>query len=259
MSRFATRESGLRVAILLAILLVVAAIRVGGVELGTARVTLQSHKYYSWWNMTRLVYRVKDSKTPKDSSWVLGFGDCVDEEAIEWWATSEYTWIDEPLRGMRFDRSMRNEKFYIWLYGQWDVGETDTAILFEDGEILVGQIDGPACESASISLETVGGSSVSFPELSGPGTYQGSEETVLRIGSTSAGWAISHALALSIPANASESIVANALTLSYDPFEAAAGGVDVRVSYAMHVSEADFSGLPQGAYVIEITYTVSTD
>jgi hypothetical protein len=151
-----------------------------------------------------------------------------------------------------------------WLVGQWEVGSTQVAAAFggpsgDSGEVSIGAIDGPVCEGASISIETLAGASVGFPALSGPGTYEASGQTLLRVTSTSTGWSLSESLGFAIPEGASESVVARVLVLSYDPFSRTSGVTDVRVGYVLDVSEADFEGLPEGSYRIEITYTVSTD
>jgi len=235
-----------------------------GVTLGNAKITLQSHKYYRKWDLTRLVYRIKDSSAPWDSWWVLGVGDCVTDDVLEAYASSRFTWVDEPFRGLRFERSKKNEKFYVWLIGQWDVAETDVALVVSDRhgaatETYLGTVDGPACEGGSIAVETIGGGSVQFPALDGPGAYEAESRTILRVTSSSAGWGLSHSIGFSIPSSASESVVAGSLIVSYDAYDTSAGVTDVGVSYTMEISEDDFAGLPEGAYVIEITYTASTD
>ena len=100
---------------------------------------------------------------------------------------------------------------------------------------------------------------MTFPPLTEPGTFEGSDRTRLRVASTSPGWGLSQTLDLSIPSGASEAAVTNALSVTYDPYETVAGSVEVDVSYTLRVAEEDFAGLPEGAYVIQITFTASTD
>jgi len=230
-------------------------------QLGDVTVTLQSHRYYRYWDMTRLVYRVKSKSKPKDASFLLGTGACLSSEAIEEYASTRFDWVDEPFRGLRFDLTKKNQKIYLWLLGQWELSETQIAILEDEDEDVshTGEIDGPACAGASISIETLSGQSVSFPDLAGAGTYWATDTTELRVSSSSAGWALTYAIELSVPEGASETVVAQALQVAYDPFETIAGVIDLRARYALNVAEEDFAGLPEGAYVIHVTHVVSTD
>jgi len=228
-------------------------------QLGDVTVTLQSHRYYRYWDMTRLVYRVKSKSNPKDTRFLLGAGACLSSEAIEEYASTRFDWVDEPFRGLRFDLTKKNQKIYLWLLGQWELSETQIAILADEEASHTGEIDGPACAGASISIETLSGQSVSFPDLAGAGTYWATDITELRVSSSSAGWALTYAIELSVPEGASEAVVAQALQVAYDPFETIAGTIDLRARYALSVAEEDFAGLPEGAYVIHVTHVVSTD
>jgi len=264
MWKCATQAGRPQLLAILCVAVVVMSLVAHSATLGNARIALQSHNYYRKWDLTRLVYRIKDSFAPWDSWWVLVVGDCVTDNVLEAFATSEFTWVDEPFRGLRFERSKKNEKFYVWLVGQWDVAETDVVLVVPDRdgattETYFGTVDGPACEDGSIAVETIGGGSVQFPALDGAGTYEAESQTILRVTSSSAGWGLSHSIGLSVPSSASESVVAGALIVSYDAYDTSAGVTDVGVSYTMEISEDDFTGLPEGAYVIEITYTASTD
>jgi len=242
------------------LVLLVASVAVEAVKLDDVSITLQSHRYYKSWDLTRLVYRVKGSQSPWDSWWALELGSCVTDEVIYWWASSSYEWIEEPLRGIRFERWSKNQKFYLWLIGQWDVSPTGVVLQPDGGQDLAfGEIDGPACAGASISLETASGASVGFPPFTGVGEYAGDGDTVLRVTSTSAGWSLTHSTAFAMPEGASTSVLERILDVAYDPFTAAAGTTDVNVGYVLVVEEEDLAGLPEGTYVIQITYTASTD
>ena len=230
------------------------------VDLGGVTITLQSHRYYKSWDLTRLVYRVNGNQNPWDSWWALELGSCVTDELIYWWASSMCEWIDEPFRGIRFERWSKNQQFNLWLVGQWDVSPTGVVLQPDDSqELAFGEIDGPACAGASISLETTSGASVGFPAFDGAGEYAGKGETVLRVTSTSANWSLTHATSFTMPEGASASILERILSVTYDPFVAVAGATEVRVKYTMLVGEQDLAGLPEGTYVIRITYTASTD
>lgn len=242
------------------------------VWLGDVQITLHSHQYYHQWGSTRLVYRVKSSQWPSDGdSWILGVEACVDD-SILWYATTPFAWVEEPIRGMRFERSKKAEMVYLWLLGPWEIGTVPVAVSageswFRGGAhgepqheaTILGEIDGPACAGASISLETVAGETVSFPNLIDAGTYEAFEETVLRVVSTSAGWGLSHSIDVVAPEGASEGTVGSAFRVSYDPFETTSGTTDIVAGYSLVVSEEDFAGLPEGAYVIQITYTAAAD
>lgn len=253
------RRPAVRAMILFAAAVLVSSMAIEAVQLGDVQVTLQSHKYDRHWDLTRLVYRVKSTSLPSDDdAWVLGVGACVTDELIVTDGTTPFDWVEGPTRGLRFERSKRNEKVYVWLVGRWEVGASPIAVL-TGGDMDFGEIDGPSCDAASIALETVSGTSVSFPSPVEAGTYAASTETILRVTSTSAGWSLSHSLEVSVPEGASEETVARALQVSYDPFGTVAGTTDVAIGYALHVTEEDFVGLPQGAYVILITYSVAAD
>jgi len=249
-----------RILIVVALGLVALSFAARAVNLDGVVITLESSRYYSFWDLTRLVYRVRGSSQPGNSSWALEAGQCVTDDVILSWASASFEWISHPFRGLRFERASSNQYFYLWLVGQWDVSSIGVASLSGDsGEPVLGEIDGPACAGASISLETVSGSSIAFPAFEGIGAYPADGDTLLRISSTSSGWSLTHATEFVLPDRASESIVERILNLTYDPFVAVAGATEVRVKYTMLVGEQDLAGLPEGTYVIRITYTASTD
>jgi hypothetical protein len=227
-------------------------------ELGSIRVTHESTKYYKRWDLTRIVYRVSAEFPFGYGYWVLEMGDCVSDEMVNEWASSSFDWVEEPFRGMQFAVTKRNEHFYVWLLGRWDVASTGVAFVF-GGETYTGTIDGPACEGGSISIEIVNGSYVTFPSPSGDGTYPANDETTLRVTSTSNGWALSEGLDLAVPDGASIETVARIFQVGYGPFESAAGATEIDVSYALVIGEEDLSDLPEGVYTITVTFAVSTD
>jgi len=103
----------------------------------------------------------------------------------------------------------------------------------------------------------VEGSSLVFPEISGSGTYPVVGGTTLRVSSSSSDWAVSHSVAFEIPPGASEEVVTRILEVVYDAHSPKSGATDIGVSYALAVEEADFAGLPEGEYVIHITFTAA--
>lgn len=232
-----------------------------GVPLGRTTITLNSAQYYSWGDYTRLTYQVTTAQNGSvPAYWVLGVGDCVDDDVILWYMSSSYSWVTSPFRGMRFTCTSRNQKFYIYLEGNWTTEEVQVAAGWSNPpKILTGSIDGPACVAASISLNVVSGDSISFPEVAGAGTYPATGDTVLRITSSTAGWSLGYALAFSIPSQATQAVVADVFHLTLGDYTASSGITDVGVTYALVVDLEDFAGLPQGTYVITIAYTVSTD
>ena len=280
------------------ILCLVTALAVVGIEtlavsLDGIKVTLQSHRYYKKWDLTRLVYRVKSPAEPSEQFFVLGVGACITDETIDRQASTSFEWVTDPFRGLRFACTRKDQRIYLWLNGQWDVGETGIAILIgeieggggdddddnddddndddddddddddnddHDGdhaELLLGTLDGPQCEGAALSIAVIGDASIVFPSLQGAGYFSVQGDTTLRITSSSANWSVSHALDLDVPSSASEATVARILEVLYDAYEPTEGATDVGVSYALNVEEADFAGLPEGEYVINITFTVA--
>jgi len=237
------------------------AVDVGAVKLGDAQITLQSTRYYMKWDLTRFVYRVKLPSKPSGSAfWVLGTGGCITDNLIDP-ATSTFEWVEDPLHGMRFELTQKKELFFIWLEGRWDVEPIPVAAHLGDAGIdpILGTIDGPACEEASISIDVISGSTIAFPALSRVGILEASEGTVLRVSSTSQGWAIGHSLDLDVPDGASYETVERIFQLTFQPYETIAGTVEIDIVYGLSVTEEDFAGLPEGMYTITLTFTATTD
>ena len=232
-----------------------------GAQLGQTTIALTSVQYYAWGDYTRFTYQVTvPSRAPIPAYWILGVGDCVDDDVVVWYLSSSYTWVQTPFRGMRFTCSSRNQKFYLYLEGNWTAQETQVAAGWSSPPtVLTGWIDGPACASASISLDVASGDSISFPSVVGAGTYPASSETVLRVTSSTAGWTLGYALTFSIPADASQAVVEEIFQVAPGTYTSAAGITDVAVAYTLVVDLEDFAGLPQGSYVITIAYTATTD
>lgn len=233
------------------------------VQLGDATITLQSHRYYKQWDLTRFVYRVKSpSQTRIPDFWILGTADCVSGDQVDVWSSTPFTWAEQPLAGIQFPSYWKNERFYLWLNGQWDAGAIDIAAVFDadgEGAVYRGSIDGPACEGSSIALEVASGGQVGFEPLLHAGTFASSETTRLSVSSSSSGWSLDYALAFAIPEEAQQSTVERILDVFVTPHSTSAGTTDIEVSYTLDVENADFSGLPEGTYVIGITYTVTAD
>jgi hypothetical protein len=230
--------------------------------LGDTTITLTAATYNVAGDYTRFTYQVNTkAKKPIPAYWVLGVGDCIDAGDVVSACASTFTWVTSPFRGMRFVVSSRSQKSYVCLRGQWSEAETQLAAAWTGGSgtLLTGLIDGPACAVASISLDVLQGDSVGFPAVEGAGTYPASTVTVLRVTSSTAGWTLGYALAFSIPAQATQAVVADVFHLTLGGYTASSGITDVSVTYALMVDLADFAGLPQGTYVITIAYTVSTD
>ena len=226
------------------------------VQLGDATITLQSVTYKKNQDLTRFVYRVVLPDDPSGETWVLGLGTCVLPQMIDA-ATSLYTWTEAPFRGLEFALTQKKQSFRVWLQGQWDAGPVDIALLHDDS--MIGVIDGPFCDSASLAMELVAGEAISFPGIIGPGTILADQETYLRVTSSALGWMLGHSLELSVPAGASEEVTRQLLVLTFQPYAPAVGETDIYISYALQINEDDFRSLPQGTYVIGILFTLSTD
>ena len=112
--------------------------------------------------------------------------------------------------------------------------------------------------ASSLSLQVVSGSTVAFPPILGPGEYHAEGGTVLRVTSDRLGWALSQGLSFSLPPGAEVATVERAFEVSYSPYEAGAGSTDVVAGYTLVVTTGDLGGLPQGDYLITVTYTVTS-
>ena len=115
--------------------------------------------------------------------------------------------------------------------------------------------------SSWISLSIIGNGDVSFDDITGPGTYAGSNETQLRVLSTTS-WSLSSAILWAnstLPNGASQSTLGSALALSFDQTSGSWGVHDVNVSYEMDLGVDDLANLPEGDYNLVIQYTATTD
>ena len=248
--------------ILLAAFTVMAASWVSvAVEIGGVTVTLQSHRYYAKWDMTRLVYRVKASSVDEGDYWFLATGECLTADHVDAEASSAFEWIDGAFQGLRFDRTKRNQKFYLWMRGTWDLGRVDVGVghLEEDAPSAIGEIEGPSCEGTGLSIEVVHGGAIQFPDLSSDGRHEAEEATRLRVAALSAGWALSYDLEFNLPAGASEEAVRRIFEVMILPYTPGSAASEVGVAYAVDLREEDLQGLPEGDYAITILFTVATD
>jgi len=234
---------------------------VWGIDLGGVQVTLQAHRYNARVDLTRFAYRVKSPSKPSDQFLVLGVGACVTPDMIDVAASSSFEWVTEPFRGLRFTSTKKKQTFNLRLVGQWDVGMVDVALLLgdpdADPQTFAGELAGPFCEAVGIAIDVVSGANPSFPAVDGQGTFVGTETTLLRVTSGTPGWAVSHALELDIPNGASVEAGERVLEVLYAGYDPQDGITDVGVSYALVVGEDDFAGLPEGDYVISITFTAA--
>ena len=112
-----------------------------------------------------------------------------------------------------------------------------------------------------ISLSVVGSSDVGFGTIAGGGGYAGDSSTELRVLSTTS-WALSSTIlwaSSTMPDGASQSILENALSLSFSKTAGSWGVHSVEVSYDMDVTDEDMAELPVGDYNLVIQYTATTD
>jgi len=112
-----------------------------------------------------------------------------------------------------------------------------------------------------ISLAVVGSGDVSFPSVTGPGAYAGSNGTKLRVLST-ASWSLSNTIlwaASTLPTDASELVLNAALGRWFDRTSGSWGLFDINVSYALALSAEDLASVPQGNYNLVIQYTATTN
>jgi hypothetical protein len=112
-----------------------------------------------------------------------------------------------------------------------------------------------------ISLSIVGSGDVSFQNVTGPGTYAGSNGTKLRVLST-ASWVLSNTIlwtSSTLPSGASQAVLETALGRSFDRTSGAWGLSDINVSYALTLSADDLANVPQGNYNLVVQYTATTN
>jgi hypothetical protein len=112
-----------------------------------------------------------------------------------------------------------------------------------------------------ISLSIVGHGDVSFDDITGPGSYDGSNKTQLRVLSTTS-WSLSSAILWAdstLPSGASQSTLGKALALTFDQTSGSWGVHDVSVAYEIDLGVNDLANLPEGDYNLVIQYTATTD
>ena len=248
--------------VFLAAFLVIAASWISlGAEIDGVQVTLQSQRYYAKWDMTRLVYRVKSSSVDEGDYWILAAGECLTADHVDAEASAAFEWVDGAIQGVRFERSKKNQKFYLWLKGTWALGRLDAAVgnLMEAAPSGFGEIEGPSCEGTGLSIEIVHGGAIRFPDLSSDGRHEAEEATRLRVAALSAGWALSYDLEFDLPPGASEETVRSIFEVMVLPYAPGDATSEVDIAYAVDLREGDLQGLPEGEYAITIRYTVSTD
>jgi hypothetical protein len=112
-----------------------------------------------------------------------------------------------------------------------------------------------------ISLSVVGDGNVSFASITGPGTYNGSNSTQLKVLST-ANWSVSSAIlwmSSTVPAGASQATVQKDLQMAFDKTSGTFGLQTVNVSYKLVLTSDDMGTLPQGSYSVVVQYTATTN
>jgi hypothetical protein len=112
-----------------------------------------------------------------------------------------------------------------------------------------------------ISLSIVGNGNVSFASITGPGTYNGSNSTQLKVLST-ANWSITSAIlwtSSTLPAGASQATIEKDLQRTFDKTSGVWGSQSVNVSYKLDLTADDMATLPQGDYSVVVQYTATTN
>jgi len=246
--------------LIVALVLVLFSCAARSVQLGDAEITLHSQQYFAGWNLTRLVYELKSAPSDPPAYWILGVGRCIGPDSIAYWLSSPFEWVDAPFRGLRYTPTRKNQKFNLFLVGEWTIGEAVAAAFFDDpggGTLLSGPIDGATCGVASISVDVLDNTSITFPAITGPGTYRADMPMTVRVTSSAPGWTLSYDLHVDLPAGASAEAVRRAFRMEIAPHEATAGTTLVRATCELQIGEDDFGGLPHGPYVIRITFTAA--
>jgi hypothetical protein len=114
-----------------------------------------------------------------------------------------------------------------------------------------------------ISLSIVGNGDVSFASITGPGTYNGSNGTQLRVLST-ANWSLSNTIlwaspSSKMPVGANPATIDASLQRTFDKTSGAWGSQTVNVSYKLVLTSDDLANLPQGDYSLVVQYTATTN
>jgi hypothetical protein len=114
-----------------------------------------------------------------------------------------------------------------------------------------------------ISLSIVGNGDVSFASITGPGTYNGSNGTQLRVLST-ANWSLSNTIlwaspSSKMPVGANPATIDASLQRTFDKTSGAWGSQTVNVSYRLVLTSDDLANLPQGDYSLVVQYTATTN
>ncbi|MEN6368567.1 MAG: hypothetical protein ABFD77_02590 [Thermotogota bacterium] len=112
-----------------------------------------------------------------------------------------------------------------------------------------------------ISLSVVGNGDVSFGDITGVGSYKGSNGTEMLVLSTTT-WSLSNTILWAqstLPKGASQKTIESVLALTFDRTSGTWGVHDVNVSYEMTLNESDLATLPEGNYNLVIQYTATTD
>ncbi|MEI6171245.1 MAG: hypothetical protein WCQ45_02015 [bacterium] len=114
-----------------------------------------------------------------------------------------------------------------------------------------------------ISLSIVTGGDVGFASITGPGTYNGSNGTQLRVLST-ANWSLSNTIlwaspSSKMPVGANPATIDASLQTTLHKTSVAWGSQTVNVSYRLVLTSDDLANLPQGDYSLVVQYTVTTN
>ena len=227
--------------------------------IGPVTITLHLHRYYEHWGddgLTMLGYKVKSEDRFPVDAWVLGLEECFGTEDILWWSVFE--WVEDPIHGLQFLPATKTEIFYFYVAGPTEMGSVPVVVI-DDGALYYGACEGPVCGASSVSLTVVSGADVTFPPVTGEGRFDALQQTVLRVSSLSAGWTLDHDIDVTIPEGADEQTVRNIFRVLLAQESGSAGMSEIDVSYALEIEGEDFNGLPQGSYVVSITYTLSAD
>jgi hypothetical protein len=112
-----------------------------------------------------------------------------------------------------------------------------------------------------ISLSIVTGGDVGFASITGPGTYNGSNGTQLRVLST-AKWSLSNTILWAsshMPEGASQTTIDAGLQRTFDKTSGTWGSQTVNVSYKLVLTSDGLATLPQGDYSVVVQYTATTN
>jgi len=112
-----------------------------------------------------------------------------------------------------------------------------------------------------ISLAVVENPNIDFPLVLGPGSYDATADSRLRVLSTTS-WSLTESIlwaSSTIPAGANETTIDNVFQRTPDLTSGPWGVSYINVAYSLVITEDDLANMPEGTYQIIVQYTATTE